>query len=122
MTNLIREIIKDAQDIEGDRDINSHTLPISVGIRKTKGVIIVLILFTVLFLGFFFHFYLTDWISQAYYILFLLLPFGYVAIRTISSAGNRDFGSLSNWTKAIMLMGLLYAPIAHWLIRNFVTR
>ena len=31
-----REIIKDMEDIEGDRKIGSHTLPVVIGLRVTK--------------------------------------------------------------------------------------
>jgi len=122
MTNLIREIIKDAQDIEGDRELDSHTLPISYGLKKTKEVIIGLTVLIVLVLGFFFLTYLNDRISLAYYILALLLPFAYLIIRTLKSAEARDFNFLSQWVKLIMLLGLLYAPIVHWLIRNYLNR
>ncbi|MFA5814362.1 MAG: geranylgeranylglycerol-phosphate geranylgeranyltransferase [Bacteroidales bacterium] len=122
MTNLIREIIKDAQDIEGDRELDSQTLPISCGLKKTKGVIIVITVFTALVLGFFFLTYLKDWISLAYYILALLLPFAFLIIRTLKSSDTRDFNFLSQWVKLIMLLGLLYAPVAHWIIRNYLNR
>jgi 4-hydroxybenzoate polyprenyltransferase len=122
MTNLIREIIKDTQDIEGDRDLNSKTLPISLGLKKTKQVVIILIVLTSLVLGFFFFSFLNDWISLGYFILFLLMPFTYLAGRTLVSASTRDFGLLSWWVKVIMLMGLLYAPVIHLLIRKLLTR
>ena len=122
MTNLIREIIKDAQDIKGDQELNSQTLPISFGLKKTKGAVIGLTVFTVSVLGFFFLTYLKDWISLAYYILALLLPFIFLIIKTLKSEDSKDFSFLSQWVKIIMLLGLLYAPVAHWLIRNYLTR
>lgn len=122
MTNLIREIIKDAQDVKGDRELDSRTLPISIGLKKTKVIIIGLTVFTVFILGYFFLTYLKDWISLGYYILALFLPFVYLVIRTIKSSDTRDFNFLSQWVKVIMLLGLLYAPVVHWLIRNFLTR
>jgi len=122
MTNLIREIIKDAQDIEGDRELDSHTVPISFGLKKTRGIIISLALFTTLVLGLLFLIYLNDPISLVYYFLALFLPFLFLIIRTLKSSGAKDFGFLSNWVKLIMLLGLLYAPIVHWLIRNCLIR
>ncbi|MCX6223956.1 MAG: geranylgeranylglycerol-phosphate geranylgeranyltransferase [Bacteroidia bacterium] len=122
MTNLIREIIKDAQDIKGDMELNSRTLPISCGLKKTKGVIIGLTVFTVMVLGFFFLTYLKDWISLGYYLFALFLPFAFLAIKTLKSAEARDFDFLSQWVKLIMLLGLLYAPVVHWLIRNLLNR
>lgn len=122
VTNLIREIIKDAQDIEGDREMDSRTLPILFGIRKTKKVIIGLALFTALVLGLIFLTYLKDNISLAYYLFALFLPFTYLIIRTMKCKDSDDFGLLSQLIKIIMLLGLLYAPLAHWLIRSFLSR
>ncbi len=39
ISTLIREIIKDTEDIDGDRNYNCKTLPIVAGIAKTKNVI-----------------------------------------------------------------------------------
>ena len=40
LINLIREIVKDIQDIEGDSKLNYRTLPIKFGIEKSKKLII----------------------------------------------------------------------------------
>lgn len=122
MTNLIREIIKDAQDIEGDRERHSNTVPIKYGVQKTKGVIVMLSVFVLLVLGFFFLTYLKDPVSLVYYGVALFLPFAYLIFKTLRSATPHDFGFLSQWVKVIMLLGLLYAPLADWLIRNFIGR
>jgi len=42
LINLIREIIKDIADIKGDLLLNAQTIPIKMGIRKTKILLIVL--------------------------------------------------------------------------------
>lgn len=46
--NLIREIVKDMEDIEGDRLLPAKTLPIVLGIQKSKWVGIGLLLFLML--------------------------------------------------------------------------
>jgi 4-hydroxybenzoate polyprenyltransferase len=122
MTNLIREIIKDAEDIEGDREMNSHTFPILFGLKNTRLVISGLAVITVLILGFFFLTYLKDWISWSYYILALFFPFAFLIYKTIFASESKDFHFLSQWIKLIMLLGLLYAPVVHWIIRNFLVR
>lgn len=42
--NLIREIIKDMEDVEGDKVIRAKTLPIVLGPQKTKWIVISLVL------------------------------------------------------------------------------
>jgi 4-hydroxybenzoate polyprenyltransferase len=122
MVNMIREIIKDAQDMEGDKEMGSSTLPIYFGIKVTKRVIIGLTVFSAMVLGFFFLSYLRDWISLTYFCVALLLPFIYLIIRTIKSENASDFQFISKWAKVIMLLGLLYAPLVNWLIKNFLNR
>lgn len=122
MINLIREIIKDAQDTAGDREMGSSTLPITYGLSKTKKVLTGLTIFTVLVLGFFFLTYLRDWISLTYYFLALFIPFIYLIIRILKSQDTSDYQFLSTWVKVIMLLGLLYAPVVHWLLHNYLNR
>ncbi len=42
--NLIREVVKDIQDMQGDDHIGSHTLPLVIGERQTKFIAIILCL------------------------------------------------------------------------------
>lgn len=48
LLNLIREIIKDIEDVEGDLLIRAKTLPIVLGKRKTKFIAIILLLLVLL--------------------------------------------------------------------------
>jgi 4-hydroxybenzoate polyprenyltransferase len=116
ITNLLREIIKDAEVVTGDKESGSKTLPICCGYRTTKIFIIALSVLTVLFLGYFFLRYLTDWISLAYFIVCLTLPFLILVWRTITASTPKDYHFLSQLSKIIMLLGLLYAPVAHYII------
>jgi hypothetical protein len=77
---------------------------------------------TVLVLGFFFLSYLRDPVSLAYFTIALLLPFIYLIIRVSKASGVDDYVFLSQWAKLIMLLGLLYAPVVNWLIRNYFNR
>jgi len=58
--NLLREIIKDIADIRGDLHLSARTIPIALGIKKTK-IILVIIQIPLLFLMAFYlyniHFY-----------------------------------------------------------------
>src|SRR5947208_952823 len=57
MSTLLREIIKDAEDIKGDQISDCKTLPIVLGIRKTKSILIfisiafIIILSAYIFIG-----------------------------------------------------------------------
>ncbi|MCD6333094.1 MAG: geranylgeranylglycerol-phosphate geranylgeranyltransferase [Bacteroidales bacterium] len=118
LTTLIRELIKDAEDVEGDREVGSHTLPVLKGMAVTRLTVIVLSLVTLAILFFFFFRYLNDWISLGYLLLFLFVPFLILIIKTLLAKEKREFHFLSQWIKWIMLLGLAYAPIACCLIKT----
>jgi 4-hydroxybenzoate polyprenyltransferase len=102
---LIREIIKDMEDLKGDNSFGCRTLPIIWGIRKTKVLIYALmILFglTVVALN-----QLYVGLPMNYFLLFLFLPMGLLLIRLLRADTIRDFDLLSQWCKVIMLLGIL---------------
>ena len=102
---LIREIIKDMEDLKGDNTFGCKTLPIIWGIRKTKMVIyIILSVFsiTVLALN---QFYVG--LPIYYFVLCLFVPLVILLLRLIRADRMKDFAWLSNFSKVIMLLGIL---------------
>ncbi|KOY86422.1 hypothetical protein AD998_09945 [bacterium 336/3] len=102
--SLIREIIKDIEDMKGDAVFGCRTLPILFGIAKTKIILYILIVsFLVnLIISFFF---LHKGIIM--FLMFILLfPTSWLIIRLYKADKRKDFKFLSNWTKIIMLLGL----------------
>lgn len=102
---LIREIIKDIEDIRGDKKFGSTTLPIVWGIRKTKYLLFLFMagfVSTVIFMGLALH-------NRNLTIAFLLLgiPFFYLANRLYFADRKRHFSQLSFWSKIIMILGIL---------------
>ena len=101
---LVREILKDMEDLKGDNTFGCRTLPIIWGIRRTKIIIYVLLalLFTsVLLLNAKFvelPFY--------YFLVLLFVPLGFLLIRLIRADTRKDFYWLSQWCKIIMLLGI----------------
>jgi 4-hydroxybenzoate polyprenyltransferase len=101
---LIREIIKDMEDLKGDDTFGCKTLPIVWGLRKTKFLIYGIIVFfalTVILLNIFFV-----QLPVYYFIVFLFIPLLWLMIQLIRADTKRDFGWLSNFCKVIMLLGV----------------
>lgn len=102
---LIREIIKDMEDMKGDTTFGCKTLPIVFGMRKTKMIIYsILFVFTVVVLAiniFFVNLPLT------YFFILLFFPLLWLLIRLIRADTKKDFGWLSSFCKVIMLLGIL---------------
>ncbi len=122
---LIREIIKDMEDENGDKEMESRTMPIVWGITKTKLFLYALIAIT-LGLAFFsnakyidsFPLFGTEKTSLTlrYFIFGLGLPFAYLVYLLIKAKTPKDFHQASTFTKFIMLIGTLYCFIFYFLI------
>lgn len=115
---FIREIVKDVEDIEGDREMECHSLPIVLGINTTKIVLSVVTLISTLVVGYF-CFYLnpftTDSISIKYYIFGILIPCIILIFWIGKAAKRRDWRQISTFVKFIMLVGTLYAAVVGYL-------
>lgn len=107
LISLIREIIKDMEDVKGDASFDCRTLPIVAGLRNTKLVLYPII---ALFLGFLIVVILhpkTSLIFDVYMLLLVLLPSVWLVIKLVRADRKRDFTFLSNLNKFIMLTGIL---------------
>ena len=102
---LIREIIKDMEDMRGDLTFGCQTLPIVWGMRKTKQaiyIILALFLSTILLLNF-----LYDNLPIRYLMLFLFIPMLWFVVRLVRADTRKDFAWLSGFCKIILLLGIL---------------
>ncbi|MDF1574024.1 MAG: geranylgeranylglycerol-phosphate geranylgeranyltransferase [Bacteroidales bacterium] len=121
-TTLIREIIKDAEDLEGDHAYGMKTVPIRLGTFWTRVVLVVLITITLgaliylLFSYIFFSVDPADYISLAYFALFLLLPLILLAIQVITARDKRAYHRASTLIKLVMLFGILYSVVVFYLV------
>jgi 4-hydroxybenzoate polyprenyltransferase len=102
---LIREIIKDMEDLKGDHTFGCRTLPIVWGFRKTKFLIYgILAFFSLIVL--LLNYYFTK--LPGYYFLIFLFPLLVVLlIRLIRADTKKDFSWLSSFCKIIMILGIL---------------
>ena len=109
LTGLMREIIKDIEDLEGDAVFNAHTLPNTLGIPKTKIVIyyLMLLTLTLLVLSCAYLYYKGYIILPSYLIVATAIPLAIFYQRTISADTKKDFSLLSRMIKLIMLAGVV---------------
>jgi 4-hydroxybenzoate polyprenyltransferase len=118
MTTLIREIIKDMEDYEGDRAMGLRTLPVTAGLTASKIVVLVLSLSTLFLLYLICLKYLNDKITLAYVSLFVALPFIVVIFRVITAKEKHHYHRASSFMKLIMLAGILYSLVAGGIITS----
>ncbi len=108
ITTLIREMIKDIEDINGDYQQKMQTLPIVIGRKRAKNVVLVvtsiLFIFTVVVTRFLFD---ESKLFFWYSILFTFVPLTYFLIKLWDAKTKRHYFFLSNLMKIIMLFGIL---------------
>jgi 4-hydroxybenzoate polyprenyltransferase len=103
-TTLVREIIKDMEDLKGDNTFGCKTLPIVWGLRKTKNLIYSL---TVLFVASVFLIDgLVEPLPMLYFSIFLFAPVAWLMIRLVRADTKKDFYQLSQLCKLIMVLGI----------------
>ena len=108
ITTLIREIIKDAEDYDGDASIHCRSLPIVYGISKTKTIIYVLTISLILFLVAYMYLLYKLQLFTALSIIMMVILSSICLIVKISKAKEiKDYHTASNISKFMMLIGLL---------------
>lgn len=114
----IREIIKDIEDIHGDRELESRTMPIKWGMKKTKLFLYGLIVFTMLaLLHVNFHYINFEGNFTFRYIIFgLILPLISLGIMLYKAQEKADFHKASTFSKFIMVIGVLYSLVFYYLL------
>jgi 4-hydroxybenzoate polyprenyltransferase len=102
---LLREIIKDMEDLKGDNSFGCKTLPIVLGIRKSKTFMYLLSMINLAFIAWFNHSYvgLAGWMLA----VFILMPVVLIMIGLSAADTVKDFYRLSQCCKIVLLLGVL---------------
>jgi 4-hydroxybenzoate polyprenyltransferase len=123
LSTLVREIIKDIEDLKGDRAFGRNTLPVVLGIRTSKIITLCLIALNIISLLYIYFRYLLhtitggiDYISLSYIVILLVIPFLILAYLIIKAENKNHYHQASNLTKFIMLTGILYSLVAFFII------
>jgi len=106
---LVREAVKDMEDIEGDRRYGCETMPVVWGIRATKiyvavwltvlvGVLVALQVYIIRFQW---------WWPVIYTVTLIIFPLVYCFFELFRASTREEFHYLSSLNKGIMLAGIL---------------
>ena len=114
--SLIREAIKDMEDLPGDEKHGCRTMPVVWGVNATKVYVavwlVVLVALLVILQVYVLQF--NWWWPVIYSSLLIIGPLIFIFYRLYSAAGTASFHSLSNWTKFVMLTGILSMIFFHF--------
>ncbi len=117
---LIREIIKDIEDLEGDFTFGSNTLPIIIGVFYSKIIVISLIVLTIVALYFVHFSYIGNLNSLIYISVLLVIPFLFLIYKLILAKTKENFHFASNVVKIIMVLGILYSFVVRFNTLNYL--
>lgn len=115
ISSMIREIIKDMEDVNGDASFGRTTLPIAIGIEKSKLAVIALSLILMIGLAYIQYLQLLakDFIFFTYIMLLIQAPLVYLIIKLRKATDKNAFAFISRIVKAIMLAGILSSLLVY---------
>jgi 4-hydroxybenzoate polyprenyltransferase len=106
---LIREAIKDMEDMEGDARYGSKTMPIAWGVPATKVyvavwmIVLLALLISIQVYIIRFHW----WWPVLYCTVLIILPLAYTFLKLFKAMTPDQFHDISSITKTVMLTGIL---------------
>jgi 4-hydroxybenzoate polyprenyltransferase len=106
---LIREVIKDLEDMEGDRKYDCKTMPIAWGVPASKvfTAVWIIVAATTLVVVQLYAWQSGKWLTAIYFLLLIILPLIYLLKKLSQARVNADYAKLSSIVKLIILAGIL---------------
>ncbi len=107
--SLIREAIKDMEDMTGDAKYGCRTMPIVWGVNATKVYVAVwlIVLLAVLLLLQVYVLQFQWWLAVVYNVAAIIFPLGLVFYKLKGSHTSQAYHHLSSYTKLAMLTGII---------------
>jgi 4-hydroxybenzoate polyprenyltransferase len=114
--SLVREVVKDMEDIQGDEKYGCKTIPVVWGIPATKvfaGVWLVVLILSVF--AMLIYAVMLGWYTAALFALLLIaVPLLLILRDLYHAAGTEQFHKISKWIKGVMLTGILSMVFFKW--------
>ena len=118
LVNFIREVIKDAEDVEGDHVAGIKTLPIVLGRQRAVRITSILAVTTAAVIFYFVYQYLYDqpW-AVGYVLLLVIAPLLYFSFKAWQLEDYKELTTLSTLLKLIMLLGILSVAAIYFIVQ-----
>ena len=106
---LIREVVKDLEDMEGDRKYDCKTMPIAWGVPATKvfTAVWIVVAATSLIVIQLYAWQSGKFFTPIYFLVFVVSPLFYLLKKFRHAIHTLDYANLSNVLKFIILAGIL---------------
>lgn len=118
MINLIRELVKDIEDIEGDQKAGIQTLPVILGKERTNKIIFILSIIPILSITYYVITYLfKQQLVVGYFLVLVIAPLIYVSIKLFSAKQKAQYKHISLVLKLVMLTGMLSLLLYNFILK-----
>ncbi|MDY2588017.1 geranylgeranylglycerol-phosphate geranylgeranyltransferase [Winogradskyella aquimaris] len=108
LINLVREVIKDIEDINGDHKVGMQTMPIVLGRERANKVAFILSLIPLFSVVYYVvNNFFKQQILVGYFLIFVVAPIIYVTIKIFSAEQPSHYKHIGNVLKLVMLTGML---------------
>jgi 4-hydroxybenzoate polyprenyltransferase len=114
--SLVREVVKDMEDMEGDARYGCRTMPIVWGLPSSKlfvSVWMIVLICSMVILQVY-ALQLHWWWSALYSVVFIIIPMAMIQKRLFPAATPKDYHQLSTLIKIVMLTGILSMLFIKW--------
>jgi 4-hydroxybenzoate polyprenyltransferase len=114
--SLIREVVKDVEDMEGDARYGCRTMPISWGVPVSKMFVTIwlVILIASLVIVQVYALQIRWWFSVLYSVVFIIVPLLMILRKLGPATRPGQFHEISTLTKLVMLTGILSMLFINW--------
>ena len=110
--NIIREIVKDMEDMDGDYQSGINSLPIAIGVQKTKIIVGVLTVISIGILAYYVNSNLFELDYVVYYAMILIVgPLIYFGVKLLNATTKKEYHHLSLVLKIILFFGILSVAV-----------
>ncbi|MBT8263312.1 MAG: geranylgeranylglycerol-phosphate geranylgeranyltransferase [Bacteroidia bacterium] len=107
VVNLIREIVKDLEDINGDKNGGINTLAIALGRNRTTMLVFVLAVLTIIgIVAYLYTFLYNKKILVLYFLFLVVAPLLYFCIKAWDAESKKEYKNLSLILKLVMVTGM----------------
>ncbi len=107
--SLVREVMKDLEDMEGDRKYHCRTMPIVWGVPASKvfAAVWLVVCMAGLAAVLLYAWQAGWWLAAMYGLIFCIVPLLYILQKLYTASSSAHYHLLSSLVKAVMLAGIL---------------
>tara|TARA_R110002033_G_scaffold22093_2_gene53868 strand:- start:4461 stop:5387 length:927 start_codon:yes stop_codon:yes gene_type:complete len=118
MINLVRELVKDLEDIEGDQKAEIETLPVVLGRERANKIVFLISLVPILSITYYVVTYLFKQLPVVgYFLILVIAPLIYASIKLFNAKDKAEYKHISLIYKLVMLSGMLSLLLYNFILK-----